>query len=99
MTLERRYTSTGISLIVSGRRKRVEIYWEGEPLADSEDEDEDGILPSVLEQRLEGEIAVTDWCTCGNCSRTHLVGAREFRCCLEIAEARRQFTFNGLDAQ
>jgi len=42
--------------------------YQGEPLADSEDanmsdedEDEDGILPSVLEQRFEGEIAVNDW--------------------------------------
>jgi len=26
-----------------------------------EDEDEDGILPSGLEQRFEGEIAVNDW--------------------------------------
>ena len=42
--------------------------YQGEPLADSkdanmsdEDEDEDGILPSGLEQRFEGEIAVNDW--------------------------------------
>ena len=42
--------------------------YQGEPLADSEDadmadddEDEDGILPSVLEQRYEGQIALNDW--------------------------------------
>ena len=42
--------------------------YKGEPLADSEDatmsvedEDEGGVLPSVLEQRLEEEIAVNDW--------------------------------------
>ena len=42
--------------------------YKGEPLANSEDatmsvedEDEGGVLPSVLEQRLEGEIAVNDW--------------------------------------
>ena len=42
--------------------------YQGEPLADSEDdnmaeenEDEDGILPSVLEQRFEGQIALNDW--------------------------------------
>ena len=29
---------------------------------------------------------------------THLVGAREFRCCLEINEVRGKFTFVGLDA-
>ncbi|XP_068730717.1 uncharacterized protein [Montipora capricornis] len=80
--------------------------YQGEPLADSEDADmadddehEDGILPSVLEQRSQGLIALNDWCTCGNSNATHLVGAREYRCCLEISEARRQFTFIGLDAQ
>jgi len=80
--------------------------YQGEPLADSEDidkgdddEDEDDILPSVLEQRFEGQIALNDCCTCGNCNTTHLVGVREYRCCLEISEARRQFTFIGLDAQ
>ena len=42
--------------------------YQGEPLADSEDtdktdddEDKDGILPSVLEQRLDGQIALNDW--------------------------------------
>ena len=42
--------------------------YQGEPLADSEDadmthddENEDRILPSVLEQRFEGQIALNDW--------------------------------------
>ena len=45
--------------------------YQGEPLASSgddmedngadEEEDEDGILPSVLEQRFEGEVVVNDW--------------------------------------
>ena len=40
--------------------------YQGEPLPDSEDadmadDDEDGILPSVLEQRYEGQIALNDW--------------------------------------
>lgn len=29
---------------------------------------------------------------------THLVGAREFRCCSEIIQARGKFMFEGLDA-
>ena len=41
--------------------------YQGEPLAESEDdmadddEDEDGILPSVLEQRSKGQIALNHW--------------------------------------
>ena len=42
--------------------------YQGEPLADSEDadmadddDDEDGILPSVLEQRYKGQITLNDW--------------------------------------
>ena len=45
--------------------------YQGEPLASSEDsdngsgedeeEDEDGILPSVLEQRLEGQVPLDNW--------------------------------------
>ena len=38
-------------------------------------------------------------CTCGNCSVTHLAGAREFRCCYEILQTRGKFTFVGLDAE
>lgn len=35
---------------------------QSEPLVDSEDdEDEDGILPSVLERRSEGQTARNDW--------------------------------------
>ena len=44
--------------------------YQGEPLASSEDEDsngggededEDGILPSVLEQRFEGQVPLDSW--------------------------------------
>ena len=45
--------------------------YQGEPLASSEDgdddggededEDEDGILPSVLEQRFEGQVPLDNW--------------------------------------
>ena len=42
--------------------------YQGGPPANSEDaamadddKDEDGILPSVLEQRFEGQIALNDW--------------------------------------
>ena len=45
--------------------------YQGEPLASSEDsdngggedeeEDKDGILPSVLEQRLEGQVPLDNW--------------------------------------
>ena len=38
-------------------------------------------------------------CMCGNCSVTHLAGAREFRCCYEILQTRGKFTFIGLDAE
>lgn len=37
-------------------------------------------------------------CTCGSCDISLLVGAREFRCCKEVAEAVGKFTFIGLDA-
>ena len=34
-------------------------------------------------------------CKCGKCTREDLVGAREFRCCHEIAEAIAKLTFDG----
>ena len=37
-------------------------------------------------------------CTCGSCDTSLLVGAREYRCCKEVAEAVGKFTFIGLDA-
>ena len=107
--------------------------FQGEPLASSgddmedngadEEEDEDGILPSVLEQRFEGGV-VNNWyaviqafyfffsltqcsslhfsiarCKCGNCNVEHLVGAREYRCCLEVNELRGKFMCVGLNAE
>jgi hypothetical protein len=37
-------------------------------------------------------------CTYGSCDNSLLVGAREYRCCKEVAEAIGKFTFIGLDA-
>ena len=39
------------------------------------------------------------WCTCSGCDNSLLVGAREYRCCKEVAEAVGKFTFVGLDAR
>ena len=50
--------------------RRAFAPYQGEPLAangemadneNDEEEDEDGILPSVLEQRFEREVPVDDW--------------------------------------
>lgn len=61
-----------------------------EPLADSsenEEEDEvdlDGIPLSTIQDRFEGNLASSSWCTCGHCDNSVLHGPREYRCCNEI---------------
>ena len=39
------------------------------------------------------------WCTCNGCDNSLLVGAREYRCCKEVAEAVGKFTLVGLEAR
>ena len=63
--------------------------------------DEDGdpnLLPfSTLEERFEGRSSVKTWCKCSLCNASKLFGAREYRCCREVAEAYGKVVFEGLD--
>ncbi|XP_028412547.1 uncharacterized protein LOC114535438 [Dendronephthya gigantea] len=65
----------------------------------SENDGPDNIPRIVLERRFERTISVQDWCTCDNCSDQHLVGSLEFRCCKEVGEAIRKYTFEGLEPE
>ncbi|XP_065067784.1 uncharacterized protein LOC135693278 [Rhopilema esculentum] len=59
------------------------------------EEDKDGIPRAVLAARQEQRIIVEEWCSCGKCKADRLVGALEFRCCTEVAEANGKLTFEG----
>lgn len=65
-----------------------------EPLADSSESEEDnevdldGIPLSIIQDRFEGNLASSRWCTCGHCDNDMLHGPREYRCCNEIDSAK-----------
>ncbi|KAL9961118.1 hypothetical protein ACROYT_G030008 [Oculina patagonica] len=94
-----------------GEEEDVEVIYsqitpyQDEPLAEDADEnaeenevdeaDEDGLTPAALEARYEREVPVNSWCHCELCNDENLVGAREFRCCKEVANASAKMAFDG----
>jgi len=59
--------------------------YQGEPLASSGDDMEDNLHFSIVR------------CQCGNCNVDHLVGACEYRCCLEVNKVKGKFMFVGAE--
>ncbi len=62
-----------------------------------EERDPDLLSPATLEERFEGRSTVERWCKCRLCNDSKLFGAREYRCCREVAEAYGKVVFEGLD--
>ncbi|PFX25739.1 uncharacterized protein LOC111329956 [Stylophora pistillata] len=82
----------------------VIVPYQDEPLADcieeessnaSEETDNDGLSPSTLEARFEGNACVDSWCQCEQCNNELLVGALEFRCCREVTNSSAKMLFDG----
>lgn len=88
----------------SEEENMVEEPYQDEPLAsdsdqDLEDGDEetdvDGLRPSTLKARFEGQINVNEWCKCQHCHGEALEDAMEFRCCHEVINAIGKLVFDG----
>ncbi len=70
---------------------------EHENRGGDENRDPDLLSLATLEERFEGRSRVETWCKCSHCNETKLFGAREYRCCREVAEAYGKVVFEGLD--
>ena len=59
-----------------------------------DDLDVDGISPRILAERYEQNIAVNEWCKCGQCAIEKLVGSVEYRRCPEVVDTLGKMVFD-----
>ena len=62
---------------------------------EEDDEDIDGLSPSVPKERYEKCVTVESWCKCSNCDDEFLIGSLEFRCCREVNAGCGKLTWDG----